>query len=264
MNHRVKGPTATFPKFICLNKDQEVSTSDAEEDNNPEAEDRKEHAVEQVDKTVLLDDGPDEVHKCNLQEMEAKALQSIPDINMDADVDEDNNEAEESNSVDSENTEQLMEQIQKQARQLVAFENYMDENEVLENDDKAEDDEYILVVLKDKDKTKACIQMNNNTLPLIGVCVYEKEESDSNNRTRKTLLGKRKGVDDDMDVQEVVQTESSKKAKSSFGEVEEFKDLPKKSEQESCYQDRKEKLQQVLLCPCKHQTKMIQNCAKMH
>ncbi|KAL7559838.1 hypothetical protein ACA910_015375 [Epithemia clementina (nom. ined.)] len=206
---------ATFPKFIPLYEDQEVIIPDAEEDN-ADAEDCKEPAVEEVGETVLLDDGPDEVHICNLQEMKAKALQSIPDINIDAHVnddDDDDDDAEESNSVDSENTEKLMEQIQKQARQLVAFENYVDENEVMENADQAEDDEYMLVVLKVKDKTKDHIRMNNNKLPPIGVCAYEKEEGESKNRTRKTLLGKRKGEDDDSDVEEVVWTFKESKIK---------------------------------------------------
>ncbi|KAL7567202.1 hypothetical protein ACA910_021192 [Epithemia clementina (nom. ined.)] len=84
--------------------------------------------------------------------MEDKALQSIPDVNEDALIED--YAADNSKSVDSDDTEKSIEQIQKNAGQLVAFENCIDENKILENDDQAEDDEYMLVVLKYKAKTK--------------------------------------------------------------------------------------------------------------
>ncbi|KAL7579509.1 hypothetical protein ACA910_007886 [Epithemia clementina (nom. ined.)] len=167
-NPRVKGPTAVFPQYIQM--DDNINEEDNEEavevlersnenkDNNVDAleleEDREMGDVEEVHVNKHMTDGaqlaeaPDEVRLCNLKEMIEEAYKLIPDIGQESmSLDEDDKD---SRSIKLEDTQELMEKIQQQSRHLVAFDNYVDANKSLDNDNDAEDDEYMLKILHEK------------------------------------------------------------------------------------------------------------------
>ncbi|KAL7560312.1 hypothetical protein ACA910_005212 [Epithemia clementina (nom. ined.)] len=177
---------ATFPMFIATDANKEIGVMDILDGN----EETKERQVEEDERQ----DPPDEVMVINIAEMERQAEHLIPDLNAMSGTDIEVVHDDDQRRVRCDNPAELVAKLQGHSRQVVAINDLVDCNAKVDNEDLAEDNEYMLEVLKDKDTFNAL----STQAPPFGVVVEEINNKIKENLQQKAEPAKR-SVPDNVD-----------------------------------------------------------------
>ncbi|KAL7561464.1 hypothetical protein ACA910_010979 [Epithemia clementina (nom. ined.)] len=179
-------PEATFPMFIATDANKEIGVVDILVEN----EETKERQVEEDE----LQDPPDEVMVIDIAEMEWQAEHLIPHLNATSGTDVEVVDDDDQRSVRFDDTTELVAKLQEHSRQVVAFNDLVDCNATVDNEDSAEEDEYMLEVLKDKDT----FNVLSTQAPPFGVVAEEINDEIKENSKQKAQPAKQ-SVSDNVD-----------------------------------------------------------------